>query len=56
MPVRFIHKKRSKITYCDTPLYLDVETSHNEDNTKCWIVSIQVLFDEHIIYSGSLKN
>lgn len=47
MPVRFIHKKRSKITYCDTPLYLDVETSHNEDNTKCWIVSIQVLFDDH---------
>lgn len=47
MPVRFIHKKRSKITYCDQPMYLDIETSHTEDNMKCWIVSIQVLFDEH---------
>lgn len=47
MPVRFIHKKRSKITYCDTPMYLDIETSHNKEHTKCWIVSIQVLFDDH---------
>ena len=45
MPVRFIHKRRSKITYCDQPIYLDIETSHNKECTKCWVVSIQVLFD-----------
>lgn len=47
MPVRFIHKRRSKISYCDTPVFLDCETSWNHDdiNPKCWIVSIQVWFD-----------
>lgn len=47
MPVRFIHKRRSKISYCDTPVFLDCETSwnHDDENPKCWIVSIQVLFD-----------
>ena len=48
MPVRFVHKKRSKITYSDKPMFLDIETSHNHDpeNPICWIVSIQVLFDD----------
>lgn len=49
MPVRFLHKRRSKISYCDTPVFLDCETSwnHDVDNPICWIVSIQVLFDGH---------
>lgn len=48
MPVRFVHKRRSKITYSDKPMFLDIETSHNHDpdNPICWIVSIQVLFDD----------
>lgn len=48
MPVRFVHKQRSKITYSDKPMFLDIETSHNHDpdNPICWIVSIQVLFDD----------
>ena len=47
MPVRFIHKRKSKVSYCDTPVFLDCETSWNHDlkNPKCWIVSIQVWFD-----------
>ena len=47
MPVRFIHKRRSKISYCDQPVFLDCETSWNHDDKdpKCWIVSIQVWFD-----------
>lgn len=47
MPVRFLHKRRSKTSYCDTPVFLDCETSwnHDNDNPKCWIVSIQVWFD-----------
>lgn len=49
MPVRFIHKRRSKISYCDQPVFLDCETAWNHDSEtpKCWIVSIQVLFDDH---------
>lgn len=49
MPVRFLHKRRSKISICDTPVFLDCETSwnHDDDNPKCWIVSIQVWFDGH---------
>lgn len=48
MPVRFVHKRRSKITYSDKPMFLDIETSHNHDpeNPICWIVSIQILFDD----------
>ena len=48
MPIRFVHKRRSKITYSDKPMFLDIETSHNHDpeNPICWIVSIQVLFDD----------
>lgn len=48
MPVRFVHKRRSKITYSDKPMFLDIESSHNHDpdNPICWIVSIQVLFDD----------
>lgn len=47
MPVRFLHKRRSKISYCDHPVFLDCETSwnHDPDNPICWVVSIQVLFD-----------
>ena len=42
-----MRKRRSKITYSDKPMFLDIETSHNHDqeNPICWIVSIQVLFD-----------
>lgn len=49
MPVRFLHKRKSKISYCDKPVFLDCETSwnHDVDNPVCWIVSIQVLFDDH---------
>lgn len=49
MAVRFLHKRRSKISYCDEPVFLDCETSWNHDpeNPICWIVSIQVLFDGH---------
>ena len=49
MPVRFYHKRKSKISYCDKPVFLDCETSwnHDADNPVCWIVSIQVLFDDH---------
>ena len=37
-------RNRSKITVCSEAMYVDIETSHNADYTKTWLVTCQVKF------------